>query len=71
MPSLLLTRFGFYQKAYTFVFVTKGKDCHQHHLLLCMLLGLRREKIRNLLKKKMRKIKFQKVHSTNVTFLGN
>ena len=71
MPSLLLTRFGFYQKAYTFVFVTKGKDCHQHHLLLCMLLGLRREKIRNLLTKKMRKNKFQKVHSTNVTFLGN
>ena len=74
MPSLLLTRFGFYQKAYTFVFVTKGKegkDCHQHHLLLCMLLGLRREKIRNLLKKKMRKNKFQKVHSTNMTFLGN
>ena len=60
MPSLLLTRFGFYQKAYTFVFVTKGKDCHQHHLLLCMLLRLRREKIRNLLTKKMRKNKFQK-----------
>ena len=35
MPSLLFTRFGFYQKAYTFVFVTGGggKDCH-HHLLL-------------------------------------
>ena len=43
MPSLLLTRFGFYQKAYTFVFVTKGKDCHQHHLLLCMLLRLERK----------------------------
>ena len=70
MPSLLLTRFGFYQKAYTFVFVTKGKDCHQHHLLLCMLLRLRREKIRNLLTKKMRKNKFQKVNSLR-TFLGN
>ena len=43
MPSLLFTRFGFYQKAYTFVFVTKGKDCHQHHLLLCMLLRLERK----------------------------
>ena len=71
MPSLLLTRFGFYQKAYTFVFVTKGKDCHQHHLLLCMLLRLER-KSGIYSRKKCGKTSFRKVNScTNVTFRGN
>ena len=70
MPSLLLTRFGFYQKAYTFVFVTKGKDCHQHHLLLCMLLRLER-KSGIYSRKKCRKTSFRKSILENVTFLGN
>ena len=68
MPSLLFTRFGFYQKAYTFVFVTKGKDCHQHHLLLCMLLRLER-KSGIYSRKKCGKTSFR--NSWNVTFLGN